>query len=638
MNVKDIVKDKTLKTGEFIKDTAKLGGRIVGTTGKGLYHAGGSILRTSADVAVNYGSDPYEELEDVAVDGAKEITSNSVMLARMGVRTSRSLVNINRKRLVRKRWKDNVWKNTDKTKREKLYAQAKEKRNVNLEDDIAISKIEKKAEKEWKQKKWKDQTRKQIKNEYYQKANIKKGVNPIGSTNKMMKNQTRKLVNKTANSNDVATGIVGKTSKATFNTWRYRKQVAKTFRVVTMVVKSISNGIVAMVTSIPIMVATLTSSVTSLIIIFIVIIIASFFSDMEFSGRVSEFTKNEVYLEYRYKVNVTPDEVLAITSALGWTTQKIEDYERLFAFMLEGASKDGKISFNQMCDNVFRIYNPANYRFKEKTIEYQTKGSWLGEYKTSTISQSEWEKIWVNYYKGTQKEKQNYGNESHINALKLKAKNELDKNSKNYIGSYLIDGSYFKARPINLDDVAIGSATYKQGVRNLLSDTEFHAGTDIGVAEGTPLYAVFDADVVWAQKNIKKGGLDCSTSTNKICGQHLGGNQVVLKYATNDRDKGEPIYLYIAYYHMQKGSTTVKQGDKVKAGEHIGNAGSTGIADGSHLHFQAWLSKDNYKGKNYAIPYASEINKNNISLWQEYMDASMFTDLDFRNKIFGRMN
>lgn len=40
------------------------------------------------------------------------------------------------------------------------------------------------------------------------------------------------------------------------------------------------------------------------------------------------------------------------------------------------------------------------------------------------------------------------------------------------------------------------------------------------------------------------------------------------------------------YFHLKKGSIPVKIGDKVAAGERIGEMGSTGYSTGAHLHFQ----------------------------------------------------
>lgn len=55
-----------------------------------------------------------------------------------------------------------------------------------------------------------------------------------------------------------------------------------------------------------------------------------------------------------------------------------------------------------------------------------------------------------------------------------------------------------------------------------------------------------------------------------------GGNHVVV-------DIGGGRYAF--YAHMIPGSITVKEGDFVKRGQHIGNLGNSGNTDGPHLHF-----------------------------------------------------
>jgi murein DD-endopeptidase MepM/ murein hydrolase activator NlpD len=56
----------------------------------------------------------------------------------------------------------------------------------------------------------------------------------------------------------------------------------------------------------------------------------------------------------------------------------------------------------------------------------------------------------------------------------------------------------------------------------------------------------------------------------------VDGNHVIL-------DIGHGMYAF--YAHLKKGSITVHDGERIKAGTVIGNLGNTGNTSGPHLHF-----------------------------------------------------
>jgi murein DD-endopeptidase MepM/ murein hydrolase activator NlpD len=58
------------------------------------------------------------------------------------------------------------------------------------------------------------------------------------------------------------------------------------------------------------------------------------------------------------------------------------------------------------------------------------------------------------------------------------------------------------------------------------------------------------------------------------------GNYVVLDASGEDYD-----YVFM---HMRTGSIPVKEGQRVRTGQKIGEVGHTGDASGSHLHFEVW--------------------------------------------------
>lgn len=90
----------------------------------------------------------------------------------------------------------------------------------------------------------------------------------------------------------------------------------------------------------------------------------------------------------------------------------------------------------------------------------------------------------------------------------------------------------------------------------------FHAGTDWAADGGTPILAMADGVVSFAG--------------------HLGGygNLIVIEHTID----GERIAS--AYAHMWDDGVLVGVGDRVVAGQHIGNVGSNGKSTGAHLHFE----------------------------------------------------
>jgi len=109
---------------------------------------------------------------------------------------------------------------------------------------------------------------------------------------------------------------------------------------------------------------------------------------------------------------------------------------------------------------------------------------------------------------------------------------------------------------------------------------KLHAGTDIGIPTGTPLYAVAD-------------GVVSKTVTNQSHSKKSWGNYVKINHGTEDT----------LYGHMS--TVTVKQGENIKQGQLIGYSGNTGISTGPHLHFE--LYRDGIRVDSHFIVYQPEL-------------------------------
>jgi len=87
--------------------------------------------------------------------------------------------------------------------------------------------------------------------------------------------------------------------------------------------------------------------------------------------------------------------------------------------------------------------------------------------------------------------------------------------------------------------------------------SEFHEGMDIAVEFGTPVSATADGVVIWAEPKSGYGNLVAIYHTNGITSR---------------------------YGHLSR--VSVQQGQRIKRGEQIGYAGSTGRSTGPHVHYE----------------------------------------------------
>jgi murein DD-endopeptidase MepM/ murein hydrolase activator NlpD len=157
------------------------------------------------------------------------------------------------------------------------------------------------------------------------------------------------------------------------------------------------------------------------------------------------------------------------------------------------------------------------------------------------------------------------------------------------IGAYAEERRWTDVRAgyAQFTDFFLNRSTYAtpfpQGVRCRVTDgfgprldpfnrrrVEFHQGIDIAVPYGTPVHAIAAGRVVFAARD---GGL---------------GNMVGIEIASDAASK-----LTLVSGHMR--ALFVHEGDVIRPGQVIGEAGSTGRSSGPHVHFQ--LCRSGHKNR-----------------------------------------
>lgn len=104
-----------------------------------------------------------------------------------------------------------------------------------------------------------------------------------------------------------------------------------------------------------------------------------------------------------------------------------------------------------------------------------------------------------------------------------------------------------------------------------LGGGKFHAGIDIsGSGFGSPIYSATEGTVKYVYNSCANNGYYGSP-----CGDGYGNAVKILT----------PTGLTIYYAHI-KNNITVKVGDYVSKGQHIGYMGNSGSSTGTHLHFE----------------------------------------------------
>ena len=128
----------------------------------------------------------------------------------------------------------------------------------------------------------------------------------------------------------------------------------------------------------------------------------------------------------------------------------------------------------------------------------------------------------------------------------------------------ITEGHFILQRPIHPPANDLADATYRYG-STANGTREPHHGVEFPNKSGTPVYAAAAGTVLFAGPD--KEAIYCPW-------ENFYGNLVVIEHDE----------LFTLYAHLSK--IDVEEGQKVFAGDKIAEVGRTGVAIGSHLHFE----------------------------------------------------
>ena len=158
-------------------------------------------------------------------------------------------------------------------------------------------------------------------------------------------------------------------------------------------------------------------------------------------------------------------------------------------------------------------------------------------------------------------------------------------------------GQYFLARPIALPGNTSIDDTYRFGSTQS-GRRDPHHGVEFLNGSGTPVLAAADGVVVVAGEDRQPTSLH-GVWPITFYGpySYFYGNLVVIEHQAPQglllSFPNLPQPVYTLYGHLSQ--ISVQIGQQVITGQEIGKVGMTGIAEGSHLHFEVRLGENTYK-------------------------------------------
>lgn len=179
-----------------------------------------------------------------------------------------------------------------------------------------------------------------------------------------------------------------------------------------------------------------------------------------------------------------------------------------------------------------------------------------------------------------------------------------------------VNGALFDAQRYAIDWMRLDAqGRFVQG-----DPSDVHNFTDYGAE----VIAVADGTVIDTLNTLDDQVPGKLPDPSSITIQTVDGNHVVL-------DLGGGFYAF--YAHLQKGSVTVKPGDKVKRSQVIGKLGNTGNTSAPHLHFHIMTGPSvlGSDGVPYVIDYFSLAGKVSVDQFNAASDLTGFWGQDRLN-------
>lgn len=124
-----------------------------------------------------------------------------------------------------------------------------------------------------------------------------------------------------------------------------------------------------------------------------------------------------------------------------------------------------------------------------------------------------------------------------------------------------------------------------------------HTGVEFGVPAGTPVLATAAGTVIAA-------GNDATVSYGPQTDFY--GNLVIIELAGQTAGSS----VFTLYGHLSEVSVTV--GQVVTTGEVVGLSGSTGVADGPHLHFEVRVGQNSYQSTRNPLLWLAPLRETGV--------------------------